>query len=51
MFVGRITKWLVAEENDGIALFRCLHDDGDEEDLEEYEVLDTTNLSPPQPPA
>ena len=35
--VGRITKWVPPEEEDG-ALFHVDHLDGDEEDLEDYEV-------------
>jgi len=37
--LAKITKWLPPdEEDDEPALFRAVHDDGDEEDLEEYEV-------------
>ena len=37
--LGRITRWLRedAAAGDG-ALFHCVHDDGDQEDLEEEEV-------------
>ena len=37
--LGHITKWLPADAaaGDG-ALFHCVHDDGDEEDLEEEEA-------------
>jgi hypothetical protein len=35
--VGRITKWVPADAEDG-ALFHVDHLDGDEEDLEDYEV-------------
>jgi hypothetical protein len=37
--LARISKWLPADETDGEpALFRAVHDDGDEEDLEEAEA-------------
>ena len=39
--VGRITRWLPAGDGeDEPPLFHVDHDDGDEEDLEEYEVID-----------
>ena len=37
---GTINEWLPPEEKDGVALWRMGHDDGDEEELELYEVLD-----------
>ena len=39
VFLGKITKWIPADpaEGDG-PLFHVVHDDGDVEDLEEYEV-------------
>ena len=37
--VGRITKWVPPDEEDG-ALFHVDHLDGDEEDLEDYEVTE-----------
>ena len=37
--IGRIVRWLPAGgSDDEPALFHMLHDDGDEEDLEEHEV-------------
>ena len=46
--LGRITRWLRedAEAGDG-ALFHCVHDDGDQEDLEEEEV--SSPVIPPRP--
>ena len=35
---GQITGWLPKRFNDGIALWHVVHDDGDEEDLEENEA-------------
>ena len=36
---GRVVRWLPAEGDD-FALWHMVHDDGDEEDLEEDEVMD-----------
>ena len=37
--LGRITRWQREDEEAGDgALFHCVHDDGDEEDLEEEEA-------------
>ncbi len=37
--LGTVTKWLAADEATGEpALFHAVHDDGDEEDLEEDEA-------------
>ena len=36
---GTVTKWLPADREE-VALFRVVHDDGDEEDLEEDECKD-----------
>ncbi|CAN0223109.1 unnamed protein product, partial [Ectocarpus sp. 4 AP-2014] len=33
-----VTKWIPKESNQGLALWHLRHDDGDEEDLEEFEV-------------
>ena len=39
--LATITKWLPADDANGEpALFRCVHDDGDEEDLEEDEAAE-----------
>ena len=35
---GRLTKWM-PESGDDAAIWHMVHDDGDEEDLEEYEVV------------
>ena len=40
---GRITKWLPPDDEDE-ALFHMMHDDGDEEDLNEAEVRDALEL-------
>ena len=39
MAVGQITKWLPPDGEDG-ALFKAVHLDGDEEDLEDHEVVE-----------
>ena len=44
--VGRITKWVPPEEEDG-ALFHVDHLDGDEEDLEDYEVTEARRACSP----
>ena len=45
-----ITKWLPAGDAEGEpALFRCTHDDGDEEDLEEEEVAEALAAFRSQP--
>ena len=36
---GKVVRWLPAEGDD-FALWHMVHDDGDEEDLEEDEVMD-----------
>jgi Williams-Beuren syndrome DDT (WSD), D-TOX E motif/DDT domain len=36
---GRVTGWISADENEGQALWHVVHLDGDEEDLEEDELL------------
>ena len=41
--VGTITKWLPEEGEDG-ALFRAVHDDGDDEDLDEDEATAAVEL-------
>ena len=38
--VARVTKWVPADDEDP-ALWHLVHEDGDEEDLEEFEVLAT----------
>jgi hypothetical protein len=50
--VGRITRWLPAGDGeDEPPLFHVDHDDGDEEDLEEYEVIDAFELYKTTPEA
>jgi len=50
--VGRITRWLPAGDGeDEPPLFHVDHDDGDEEDLEEYEVVDAFELYKTTPEA
>merc|ERR1712227_706651 len=39
-----IVGWLPAEENEGVELWHLERDDGDEEDLEEYEVMEGMKL-------
>jgi len=47
---GRIIMWAKAgEADDEPALWRVRHEDGDEEDLEEEEVLDALELFESQP--
>lgn len=40
-----VTGWISGEENGGLALWHVEHDDGDEEDLEEYEVMEAARLA------
>ncbi|KOO26840.1 hypothetical protein Ctob_004261 [Chrysochromulina tobinii] len=50
--VGRITRWLPAGDGeDEPPLFHVDHDDGDEEDLEEYECIDAFELYKTTPEA
>ena len=39
LFLATITKWMPPDGDDG-ALFHAVHDDGDEEDLEEHEAVE-----------
>lgn len=39
---GLVAGWLSAEDNDGQALWHIEHSDGDEEDLEAFEIEDAT---------
>merc|ERR1712146_597483 len=39
-----IVGWLPADENEGVELWHLEHDDGDEEDLEEHEVMEGMKL-------
>ncbi|CAM9664916.1 unnamed protein product [Chrysoparadoxa australica] len=42
---GKVIGWMPAESNDGLALWHIKHEDGDEEDLEEHEVLEGIKLA------
>ncbi|CAM9925613.1 unnamed protein product, partial [Choristocarpus tenellus] len=45
MAEGVVTKWVSEKDNEGMALWHIKHEDGDEEDLEEYEVIEGINLA------
>mmetsp|Transcript_19320 Transcript_19320/g.28554 ORF Transcript_19320/g.28554 Transcript_19320/m.28554 type:complete len:605 (+) Transcript_19320:1-1815(+) len=45
IMTGTITGWIPSEENEGLALWHVQHDDGDEEDLEDFEVTDAIQLA------
>jgi hypothetical protein len=52
MVLGRITRWLPAGDGENEPpLFHVDHDDGDEEDLEEYECIDAFELYKTTPEA
>jgi len=41
---GKISGWLPPSANDGVALFRCGHDDGDAEDIDEEQARGAVRL-------